>query len=227
MPVHFPAEATCDHCGKTAPCKLDCAFLSGVTFGGRSFKGFGAAIRGLEFFNHDALACSDACRDALAKDPRWRWADFGNRWGSCGGDASVAMKSGSSSPAADLPTFCGACGWRVTPAEVVHLTPSILGCPQCGTPLSRARRRRERRAALTRPLHRSTGHIAVPKEVHTLGLQGAGDAAARQICRLPRLVRKPAEGALLQGSRPSSCAAKVAWSSTCLGPMSGALPCRR
>ncbi len=138
MPVHFPAEATCDHCGKTVPCKLDCAVLAECTFGGRSFQEPGIAIRGLEtwFFNNDALACSAACRDALANDPRWRWADFGNAWQPCGGTVSPATRFDAGPPAtANLPAFCGACGWHVSASQVVRLAGSTVGCPQCGSPL--------------------------------------------------------------------------------------------
>lgn len=137
MPIHVAAEATCDHCGKTVPCRLDWAFVQGTTtFGGRSVRDVSAAIRGLDtwFVNHDALACSEACKVALANDPTWRWSDFGNKWESCALRSREVIKAGRSAPvAANLPTFCGACGWRVTPAEIVCPTPSTFACPMCGT----------------------------------------------------------------------------------------------
>ena len=83
MPVHMPAEATCDHCGKTAPCKLDCAFVRTSIIGDRSFQTVGVAIRGLEtwFWKNDGVACSETCKDTLAKDPKH--AGFSDPWAPC------------------------------------------------------------------------------------------------------------------------------------------------
>jgi hypothetical protein len=85
MPVHIPAEATCDHCGKTAPCKLDCAFpRETIEWGSRSFQTVGVAIRGLGtwFWKADGVACSETCKETLAKEPRY--ASFAGQWRSCG-----------------------------------------------------------------------------------------------------------------------------------------------
>lgn len=76
-----PTEATCDHCGKTAPCRLDYAFdAGGVGWGKRNFHTGGGAIRGLGtwFWKADGVACSEECKEALAKKPRH--ADFGGQW---------------------------------------------------------------------------------------------------------------------------------------------------
>jgi hypothetical protein len=85
MPIHIPAEATCDHCGKTAPCRLDCAFgVRTHAWDRREFEYVAAVVRGLDtwVWKQDGVACSDACKEALAKDPRY--AGYSGRWTSFG-----------------------------------------------------------------------------------------------------------------------------------------------
>ncbi len=83
MPLHMSAEATCDHCHTTAPCRLDLRLLSGHQIGKREHWALGAAVRGIPtwFWKFEGLACSEACRDVLAKEPRF--ADYGGRWQPC------------------------------------------------------------------------------------------------------------------------------------------------
>ncbi len=87
MPIHIPAEATCDHCGKTTPCKLACALpqQGGASWGDhRDFEQVCVAIRGLGawFWRDDGVACSEACKAALANEPRYK--KFGGQWRSFG-----------------------------------------------------------------------------------------------------------------------------------------------
>jgi hypothetical protein len=85
MPIQIPAQATCDHCGKTTPCQLDCAFgHKTVEWVRRSFEELDAAILGPAtwFWKQDGVACSEACKEALEKEPRYggypdRWTSFG------------------------------------------------------------------------------------------------------------------------------------------------------
>jgi hypothetical protein len=67
MPVQLEAEAVCNNCGKKAPCKLDCDVMVRRT----PFE-IGEAVSGLNTWyfksGHGAIACSEDCRDALAKD---------------------------------------------------------------------------------------------------------------------------------------------------------------
>ena len=77
MPVYIPAEATCDACGKTAPCKLDCAFLTARNRGTiATTQWVQLAIRGLGtwFWNFNGVACSATCKETLANQPRF--ADY-------------------------------------------------------------------------------------------------------------------------------------------------------
>jgi hypothetical protein len=81
MPIQIPAEATCDHCGKTAPCKLFCCFEnSSMTIGKREFQKAAIGVRDLQtwFWKFEGIACSEACKQVLAKDPRW--AGYGGQW---------------------------------------------------------------------------------------------------------------------------------------------------
>jgi hypothetical protein len=81
MPIHVPAEATCDHCGKTEPCKLAGAFGNhGIKWSNRGYEELCVATRGLAgwFWKEDGIACSEPCRDVLAKDPKH--AAYGGRW---------------------------------------------------------------------------------------------------------------------------------------------------
>jgi hypothetical protein len=83
MPVHIPAEATCDHCGKTALFKLDCAYLTDFTSDCRSFRKVAFGFRGLEtwFWKRDGVACSEVCEETLAKES-W-YSNYAGDWESC------------------------------------------------------------------------------------------------------------------------------------------------
>jgi ferredoxin len=83
MPIHIPAEATCDHCGKVAPCKVKCLFDGSITLDDRRYERPGLAIRGLPawFWKRDGMACSESCKEVLARDPRY---DFSGPWMPCG-----------------------------------------------------------------------------------------------------------------------------------------------
>jgi hypothetical protein len=79
MPVFIPAQATCDQCGKTAPCWLACILDDSIGVGN-----FGASIRGLAtwFWKNDGVACSGACKEALARNPKF--ARLSGAWTPCG-----------------------------------------------------------------------------------------------------------------------------------------------
>lgn len=80
MPIHIPAAATCDHCGKTAPCKLECEMMGEVAVGSRSFKNLAIDVHNLGgwFSWRYLMACSVDCKEALSKDPPY--ASFGGAW---------------------------------------------------------------------------------------------------------------------------------------------------
>lgn len=85
MPILIPAEAACDHCGKTAPCKLDSSFsFRTVEHAGRTYEAACVAIRGLPtwFWRDNGVACSEACKQALEKEPRF--SGYSGKWGACG-----------------------------------------------------------------------------------------------------------------------------------------------
>jgi hypothetical protein len=83
MAIYLNAEARCSHCGTRAPCELKILLWGGKAFGSREYSGMSAAVHGIEtwFRKDDGLACSAACRDVLAKDPRF--ANFGGQWHPC------------------------------------------------------------------------------------------------------------------------------------------------
>jgi hypothetical protein len=68
MLLYSQAQATCDHCGRTAPCAIQLCRRGTFEFEGREYWNMNAVVRGLEswFQNHDGTACSPACRDVLA-----------------------------------------------------------------------------------------------------------------------------------------------------------------
>jgi hypothetical protein len=55
-----------------------------IGVGDRRFEKVGACIRGLAtwFWKDDGVACSEACTEALARDPRY--AGFSGGWTPCG-----------------------------------------------------------------------------------------------------------------------------------------------
>jgi hypothetical protein len=83
MPVFIPAQATCDRCGKTAPCWLSCIFDGTIGVGDRRFEKLGATVRGLGkwFWKDDGVVCSEACKEAIQMDPRY--AGFSGEWMAC------------------------------------------------------------------------------------------------------------------------------------------------
>ncbi len=83
MGIYLNAEARCTHCGTRAPCELNVMLWKGTSIGSREYGGMHAAVRGIEkwFCKDDGLACSEACRDVLAKDPRF--ANYAGKWNHC------------------------------------------------------------------------------------------------------------------------------------------------
>jgi hypothetical protein len=83
MAIYVSAEARCSHCGKTAPCELKLYLVGGRGIGTRQYSAVNAAVSGIEtwFRKDDGLACSEACRDILAADPRY--ANYDGRWTHC------------------------------------------------------------------------------------------------------------------------------------------------
>ncbi len=84
MPIIIPAEARCDHCGATAPCKLDCSFSwKSMHRAGRTYEEPGVAIRGLPswFWRDVGVACSESFKEALSSQPRF--ADYQGTWREC------------------------------------------------------------------------------------------------------------------------------------------------
>jgi hypothetical protein len=82
MPLYFQGQATCDHCGKTAPCAIQLCLGDGkFSFEEREYWSMHAAVRGPEtwFQNHDGMACSAECRDVLAQARR----DSPGDWAPC------------------------------------------------------------------------------------------------------------------------------------------------
>jgi hypothetical protein len=83
MPLTIQAEASCDQCGETAPCRVDCSLWAGsMVDGGQEFRAVGIAVMGLPtwFYKRDGMACSSACKDILE-------TTFGrgtNEWTPCG-----------------------------------------------------------------------------------------------------------------------------------------------
>jgi hypothetical protein len=69
MSIHISAEATCNHCGKTTPCKLDCSLMGGI--GVQRFQKLAVAAHQLTgwFAWEHLLACSVDCKQALAQRP--------------------------------------------------------------------------------------------------------------------------------------------------------------
>jgi hypothetical protein len=85
MPIAIPTELTCDHCGKTATCKMVCSFAwKTMEKAGRSYEEPGLAIRGIPtwFWRDDAVACSEACKAVLSNEPRF--TGYSGKWSSCG-----------------------------------------------------------------------------------------------------------------------------------------------
>ena len=83
MGIYLSAEARCSHCGKTAPCELKVLLWGVKGIGSRQYHGLNAEVRGLEawFRKDDGLACSPACRDVLANNPRY--LDYSGYWTPC------------------------------------------------------------------------------------------------------------------------------------------------
>jgi hypothetical protein len=68
MPLTIQAEASCDQCGKTAPCRVDCSLWSGrMVDGGQEFRDVGVAVMGLPawFYKREGMACSNTCKEIL------------------------------------------------------------------------------------------------------------------------------------------------------------------
>jgi len=68
MSIHISAEAACNHCGKTTPCKLYCCIGGEAGVGSYSFQKVAVAAPDLQgWFSWNYLvACSVACKDALS-----------------------------------------------------------------------------------------------------------------------------------------------------------------
>jgi hypothetical protein len=82
MSLRITAQATCDHCGTTAPCTLDGSFMGHV--GVRRFEKLAIATHGLRGWSawEHLMACSAECRDALSKKPPK--SDYSDSWTSLG-----------------------------------------------------------------------------------------------------------------------------------------------
>jgi hypothetical protein len=87
MSIHISAEATCDNCGKTAPCKLNASLMGAV--GSQRFEKLAVATHDLPgwFWWEHLMACSVGCQEVLSQRPpfssysRETWTPFGGRPG--------------------------------------------------------------------------------------------------------------------------------------------------
>ena len=80
MSLHIAAEAACNNCGATAPCKLKCELHGDRSIGTRSFANVAVDVHDLHgwFSWNYLMACSEECKEALSKASPY--TSYGGKW---------------------------------------------------------------------------------------------------------------------------------------------------